>query len=198
MRKLFSLCRDSIRQRKLLFIITIIIIVLVVVLAIFSAVNFDNGVLPISLSNIAYMRYLRGESGVAYFIFSTILSIAIFYIIMVVCCFKRCFVLFAFVFYFYFIFSQIVIFVSVIMLYGFFSTLILLILLLFYLFVVFTLLLLILLQLLNFSNTSFYFKNCFGRKDSYIMVLTIVLLVFLIVFCIVMMLLKSFIILLIF
>ena len=193
----FSLI-NQIRIRKGLFTILIISTIVIIILGVISAINFDGGILPIDLSNIAFIKYLKRDCGVFFLIFGTILNLIIFYSLILIFCSKRFLIPFAIIFYLYFVYSQIVIFTSIILLYGFFNTLILLLLLLIYIILEILLLMTFLLFLLNFTDNYGYFRNCFTFNNSNILLLTISLIIICILFCVVLIVLKSFVILLIF
>ena len=194
----FNSILNQIRVRKGLFIVLIISTIVVIVLGVISAINLDGGVLPIDLSNIAFIKYLKGDCGVFFLIFGTILNLLLFYSLILLFCCKRFLIPFAIIFYLYFVYSQIVIFTSLILLYGFFNTLILILLLLIYILLEIVLLMLFLLFLLNYTDSFGYFKNCFSSYNSNLIILTLALIVISILFCVVLIVLKSFVILLIY
>ncbi len=194
----FNSILNQIRVRKGLFIVLIISTIVVIVLGVISAINLDGGVLPIDLSNIAFIKYLKGDCGVFFLIFGTILNLLLFYSLILLFCCKRFLIPFAIIFYLYFVYSQIVIFTSLILLYGFFNTLILILLLLIYVLLEIVLLMLFLLFLLNYTDSFGYFKNCFSSNNSNLIILTLALIVISILFCVVLIVLKSFVILLIY
>ena len=194
----FNSILNQIRVRKGLFIILIISTIVVIVLGVISAINLDGGVLPIDLSNIAFIKYLKGDCGVFFLIFGTILNLLLFYSLILLFCCKRFLIPFAIIFYLYFVYSQILIFTSLILLYGFFNTLILILLLLIYILLEIVLLMLFLLFLLNYTDSFGYFKNCFSSNNSNLIILTLALIVISILFCVVLIVLKSFVILLIY
>ena len=48
------------KMRKGVFVLLLLCSVVFVVLGVVAAINFDNGVLPIDLGNVAYIKFLRG------------------------------------------------------------------------------------------------------------------------------------------
>ena len=187
---------DSIRARKGFFILLIISSIIMIVLGVISAINFDGGVLVIDLNNITYIKFLKDDCGFAFLIFGSLINIIIFYIIIFSCCCKRYFIPLSIIFYLYFVYSQALIFTSILLIYGFFNTIILLILLLVYIFFnIFLFMILICLCVEN-SHCHNYFSTCFRRQD--IMILSPALLLVSIAFCIILTILKSFVILLIY
>lgn len=197
MKYFLSNLSDCIKKQKILFILLIIFTVCAVVLGVFSAINFDVGVLPIDLSNIVYIKYLKGDCGVGFLIFGSLLTFLIFYFIFVCCCCKKFLVPIAFVFYLYFVYSQIVVFTSIILIYGFFNTIILLFALLFYIVIQFAFYILMILYFTSICNQNNYFNLCF-KQNSILTILTICNILFILIFTILLIFLKSFILLLIF
>ncbi len=198
MNQFFNAISNQIRLKRGLFILLLISTIVVIVLAVISAINFDGGILPIDLSNIAFIKYLKGDCGVFFLIFGTLLNLIIFYSLILVFCCKKFLFPFAMIFYLYFVYSQVVIFTSIILIYGFFNTLILLLLLLIYIILEIVLLMLFVLFLLNFTDSYGYFKNCFSSSNLNLLILTLSLVIINILFCIILIILRSFVILLIF
>lgn len=196
--RLFNLLFDNIRRRYGYFIFLCLITIAIIVLAVFSAINFDGGVLPIDLSNVPYIKYLKDDCGFFYLIFGNLLTLAIFITLIVLFSCKRYLLPFSLIFYLYFVYSQIVIFVSLILIYGFFNTIILMILLTIFLLLEFLLLLLILINIVEHCGNSNFFSACFNRNQSPIWWLIISLLILTLTFSILLALLRSFVILLVY
>ncbi len=196
MNNLFSSLFDCIRKKTALFVILCLLSITVIVLAVFSAISFNGGVLPINLSNIAYVKFLKGETGFAMLIFGTLISIGITYALVILFSCKKFLIPLALIFYLYFVYMQTVVFVSILLIYGFFNTLILLMLLLIYLLAEFILFLILIIALSSLSNDCNYLKTCFTNRT--ILITTLLLLITMFVFCVLLAMLKSFIILLIF
>ena len=133
MKRIFFAISSAIRLKRNMFILLIILSLISIILGVISAINFDGGVLPIDLTNIVFIRYLKDDCGVFYLFFGSILNLAVFYFMILLCCAKRWLTPLACIIYMYFVFAQTVVLVSIILIYGFFSTLILLMLLLIYL-----------------------------------------------------------------
>ena len=197
MNKLVFNIFEPIKRRRVFSIFIIIATIAVVILAIFSAKNFNNGVLVIDLKNVTYVRFLKGDCGFMSFIFMTILSVAIFYTIILLCCSKKFLVPIAIIFYLYFVYSQVVILITLMLLYGFFNVLILFIFMTIYLLMLFAVMLILFVTLFNLSGDSCYFKTCFSFQCGVVQI-SLILIALIILFCIVLSLLKSFVILLIF
>ncbi len=196
MNNLFSSLFDCVRKKTALFILLCITTIAIIVLAVFSAISFNGGVLPIDLSNIAYMKFLMGDSGFAMLIFGNLLSLGLIYGLIILFSCKKYLIPLALIFYLYFVYSQTVVFISILLIYGFFNVLLLLILLLIYLLAEFIIFLLMLTILCTLSNANDYFKCCFKNKSF--LLCTLMLLLVMLIFSLLLAILKSFIILLIF
>ena len=197
MKNMFRNIADCIARRKALFILFIVLALVMLVIGVVSAINFNTGVLPIDLGNITFIKFLRGSSGFFSLIFNTIIASIIIYAIMTLCCCKNFLIPFAVIFYLYFIYCMGVVWTSIMLIYGFFATIILLILLLaFYVCEIFILTVL-LCELITISKTN-YFKCCFNNQTSCVVILSTMLLVLIVTFCLILACLKSYIILLIY
>lgn len=197
MNNLFSNLFSPFKQNKGFAIFLIIATIVVIALGIFSAIQFDDSVLIIDLENVTYIRYLKGDSGFGGFLFGTLISVLIFYIIILSCCSKKYLLPFAVVFYLYLVYSQFVIFTCVILIYGFFNTFIFLLLLLIYFLTLYFLFILLFLTLTNLCGQINFFRLCFNRNSN-VLILTILFIILVILFSIILMFLKSYIILLIY
>lgn len=197
MKNIFRNIADCIARRKALFILFIVLALVMLVIGVVSAINFNTGVLPIDLGNITFIKFLRGSSGFFSLIFNTMIASIIIYAIMTLCCCKNFLIPFAIIFYLYFIYCMGVVWTSIMLIYGFFATIILLILLLaFYVCEIFILTVL-LCELITISKTN-YFKCCFNNQTSCVVILSTMLLVLIVTFCLILACLKSYIILLIY
>lgn len=191
----FSNLFDCIKKQKIFFIILVILTLVAIIMGIFSAINIDISVLPINLSNIIYIKYLKGDCGVGFFIFGAFITFCIFYFIFMLCCCKKFLVPIAILFYLYFVYSQIVVFTSIILIYGFFNTIIVLFVLLFYIMIQICLYTLIILNFVSNCNQHNYFNLCFKNNLS---ILTVLNLLFILIFTLLLIFLKSFVLLLVF
>ncbi len=197
MNNLLSNLFEPFKRNKGLGIFLIVASFAVIIFAIFSAVRFDDSVLIIDFENVTYIRYLRGDSGFGGFLFGTILSVAIFFFIVLLCGCKKYLLPLAVILHLYLVYSQFVIFTCIILIYGFFNTLFFLLLLLIYFLALNFLFILLILTLCSISGQSGFFKACFN-SESNVLILSILFVMLVILFCIILMFLKSYIILLIF
>ncbi len=196
--QLFDCLKQTVRRKKALFVILLLLTVLTIILAIFAAININNGIFDIDLSNVPYIKFLRGSGGLPVFIFNCFVTIGIIYAVIILTFAKPYTAVIGVIFYLYFVYSQIVIFVSVIMIYGFLNVLLILILILLLLVIEFFVLMLICLELASICNCSGYFKTCFDNSNCKLLLYSLILLAAIFVFCLVTMLLRSFVILLVY
>lgn len=196
MKNMFYNIVYCIKQKKALYITFIILAIVMLIIGVITAINFGSSS-PLNLSNIPYIRFLRGNSGLFSLIFNLIISSLIVYLIILLCCSVKFLIPLAIIFYLYFIYSLGVIFTSILLIFGVFSTLILLILLLVFFTIEIILYTAILCELLC-QTKNCYFKNCFNPKQGCNLYLSLILLVTILCFCIILSCLKSYIILLVY
>lgn len=196
MRNFFCSIGETLRAKKGVFVGLILLSVLAIVLAVVSAVNLNGSVLPVDLSNIAFIKFLRGECGFLFLIVGSVLNLLIFYFAIVLSCSKKFLFPLAILFYLYFVYCQALIFTSILLIYGLLNALIILVLLLIYLLVAFFVFMLILLCLFEACTCGF---GCFFKpSECNLVYLTIILFVATLIFCVLESILKSFVILLVF
>lgn len=196
MKNFFGSIGETLRAKKGVFVGLVVLSIVAIVLAVVSAVHLNGSVLPIDLSNIAFIKFLRGNCGFLFLIVGSVLNLTIFYFAIVLSCSKKFLFPLAILFYLYFVYSQALIFTSILLIYGLLNALIILILLLVYLLVAFCLLMLILLCLFEACPNGI---GCFFKpSECNLIALTIALVVATFVFCVLTSILKSFVILLVF
>ena len=181
MNKFFLSICDCIRRKKALFVFLVVATIVVLVLAVYGAMNFGSSSIAINLTNVPYIKFLKG-GGFMSFIFGTIITAMVFYLLIYLTCCKKFLIPFAMLFYLYFVYSQVVIFTCIMLIYGFFNALILLFVLLFFLFAEFLVFILIIIEFCNLSNCPTYFKDCF-KSQCNAKLLSIILLCLLLIFC---------------
>lgn len=196
--QIFACFGETIKRKKALFVVLLILSIAMIVLSVFSAIGINNGSSSINLDNVPYIKFLQSKSGLPAFIFNCIMAIGLIYISIVVCFVKPYLAWLGVIFYLYFVYSQALIFVSIIMIYGFFNVIIILILLLMLLLLEFALLMLIILEVCCLCNQPNYFNNCFNFSTSKLLLYTIILLCLVVAFCLIMMILRSFVVLLVY
>ena len=197
MNRIFGGMFDCVKRKKGYFVLLIILSVLAIVLGVIAAVNFDD-TLTIDLAHIAYIKFLAGNCGFASMIFGLLLSLVVFFLVIIICHFKTFLMPLGIVFYLYLVYSQAVIFMSIIIIYGIFNCIILAVLLLVYSLLVWAIFLLIMCETLCLTNSSGYFKSCCSPKESKTIIYLICLIVLTLIFSLVLTILKNYVILLIF
>lgn len=193
----FSNLFENVRLKKGYFITLVLLSVVVIILAVVSAIQLNGSILPIDLSNIVFIRFLRGNCGFMFLIIDSILNLLIFYLAIVGCCCKSFLRPVAILFYLYFVYCQAMIFTSIILIYGLLNAFLILVLLLIYLLCIFTLLMMIILCLFNVSCDGFW-ATCFRPSECQLVFLSLAILLLTIAFCIIEFILKSFVLLLVF
>jgi len=198
MNSIFLKLSDSIRKRKGLFITLLILSLVIIIFAIYSAITFESVAITIDIGNVTYIKFLKGDIGFLALVLGSILSVLIFYFIVFACCGKKFLIPLAVVFYLYFVYCQMVVFTSIIIIYGFFNVLILAFLLLAILLCEFALFILTILELASVCNSPCYFKDCFNSRLCCFGGLLLCLVLLLIIFSIMLSILKAFVFLLVF
>ncbi len=196
MQNIINAIVSNFRMRKGVFLVLVCCCCVCIVLGVITAINFDNGVLPIDLGNIAYIKFLRG-GGFGSLIFGTIIANLVVYVVVLMCGCKKFLLPISFIFYFYLIYSMGVIFTSIIIIYGFFATIIFLILLLVYFVLQIVVLTSILCEII-YSPRVNYFRHCFCSGFSPILILSILYFALSILFCLTLFLLRNYVLLLVF
>jgi hypothetical protein len=198
MNKIFGGMFNSIKRKKGYFIILLLLSVVAVVLGVIAAINFGGGIFDIDLSNIAYIRFLKGNCGFMSMMFGLILSLLVFLVVILICHWKSFLLPLGIVFYLYLVYSQAVIFVGIITIYGFLNCIILAVLLLVYSLLIWSVFLIIMCELSCLVNSHNYFKSCFSIRESNIILFLIFILILTLIFSLILMILKNYVILLIF
>jgi len=198
MNKILGSIKETIKQKKSLFIILVLLTIAISVLAVYSAISFNSLAITLDIGNVAFIKFLRGDSGIVGFLFGALLTCLVFYAIILFCCCKKSFFLVAIVFYLYFVYSQMVIFTSIMIIYGFFNVIILILILIAFLVCEFLLFILLILELQKICGSVCYFKDCFNKNLCNVLAISILLVAINMFFCILLILLKSFVILLVF
>lgn len=188
---------EKIRRYKGLFIFLILATIIVSIIAVYSAINFETIAITIDIGNVAFVKFLKGETSFLPLIFGMLVIFLVFIGICCVCCIKKILVPLAILVYFYFVYSQMVVLTSLIVIYGFFNTLILIFFLSCFLLIEFALFMLVLLELTSNCDSPYFLKDCFSC-NSCLKWLIICWSFLIVLFCVILALLKSFVILLVF
>ena len=187
-----------IRQKRVMFVLLLVFTTILVVLGIIASINFSGGVLVVDLSNISYVQFLKDECSFVSLIFKLLLSLFIF--LLMICLFgmKTYLLPLCFLFYGYLIYSQTVILMSMILVYGFFNCVIFVLLLLIYVIIISFIFMLIILEISCHGNTNNYLKTLCNWTNSNLWLYLILMVVTTIIFCLVLTILKSFVLLLVY
>ncbi len=188
---------DCVKRKKGYFCCLLLLSLLAVVLGVIAAVNFGGGVFAVDLSNIAYIKFLKG-GGFVTMIFGLILSLTVFFLVILICNCKPFLMPLGVLFYLYLVYSQAVILMSIILIYGILNCIILVILLLVYTLIIWAMFLCVLCELSCFCGQTGYFRNCFSFKNSKVMLYVCGLYLLTFIFAMILLILKSYVILLIF
>ena len=137
MRNILNSISNSIKQKKGLLICLILFSIFLIVLGVIASINFSGGVLVVDLSNIAYIQFLKDDCSFFSLMLKLFLSLFIFMLIICLCGIKPYLFPLGIMFYGYLVYSQTVIFISMILVYGFFNCVIFALMLLVYIFVIF-------------------------------------------------------------
>ena len=197
MKHFFSSIFDNIRLKKAWYITLIVITLVAIVLGVFAGVNFSGGALTINLNNISYIQYLKGDTGLISLIFKMLFAQLLFFLLIFLCCSKKFLFPFALLFYAYLVYSQVVILVSMVMIYGFFNCIVLALLLLIYVLIILIVFLLAILDMVCFMNDNNYFRCCFSTQSK-VLIFILALIILSCVFAFSLAIMKTFIILLVF
>lgn len=189
---------DTIKLKRGYFTFLIILTILAISLGVFAGINISGGILVVDLTNIAYIQFLTGDCGFAPMIFKLWFSLFVFFFLIYLCNIKPFLVPLSMIFFMYLVYSQTVVFISIIMLYGFFNCIILCLLLLIYILLLIFIFIFICLELNKFCNCLNYFSSTFNFSSSNVPTLSILIIVLTLIFCIILALLKSFVILLVY
>ena len=198
MSNFLNLINFNVKQKKGLFLLILILTIITIMLAIIAGINFGEGIFTVDLSNICYIQFLKGDCGWFGLLFGLIFSLTIF--VLLITCFSCKPFLFpiAILFYLYLVYSQTLVIVSLIVVYGILNCVILILLLTIYNFVLFSLLLLMVLDLHNHCRNSNFFANCFNSNISILPIILMIVFALCFVFSVILIILKSFVLLLVF
>lgn len=196
--RIFSSLKETVLLKKNYFIFLLILTIASIVLGVFAGINVSSGILVVDLTNIAYIQFLTNDCGFVTMIFKLLFSLLVFYLLIYICNIKPFLVPLSIIFFMYLVYSQTVVFISIIMLYGFFNSIILCLLLLIYILILFFLFILLCLELNRFCNCHNYFSSTFNFSSSNVLTLSIAIIISTLIFCVILAILKSFVILLVY
>lgn len=195
---IFNKIQNCLRQKRGFLIFLILLTIVLIVLGVIASINFSGGVLVVDLSNISYIQFLKEECSFVSLIFKLLLSLLIFMLVIALSGIKPFLLPLGLVFYGYLVYSQTVIFVSMILIYGFFNCVIFALLLLLYVLAICFVFVLFVLEISCHCNTNNYFKTIFNWNNSNVLLYLIFIVLLTLIFCILLTILKSFVLLLIY
>ena len=198
MRNILSILYNLIKQKRGLFTFLIILSLVMMVLGVIASISFTGGVLVVDLENIAYIQFLKNECGFVSLLFKLSLGLFIFVIIICLCGVKWYLFPISIIFYGYLIYSQTVIFMSIIFTYGFFNCVIFSLILLIYILTIFFVVSLLVVDISCCCNSNEYFKTIFKFKSSNVALLSLFIMFASLVFSLTLIILKSFVLLLVY
>lgn len=196
MNRLFAEMFDCVKRKRGYCLFLIILTIGAIILGVVGAINM-NGELTINLNHIAYIRFLRGSGFMAMF-FGLLLSVCVFFLLILLCNFKYWLMPFGVVFYLYLVYSQTVVFLSIVLIYGILNCIILAVFLLIFSILTWLLFLLIMCELSLHCNCSPYLRTCFTPKQSKIIWYLLMLSILIMLFTITLTILKNYVLLLVF
>lgn len=195
---IFSSICETIRIKRGYFTFLLCVTLISIILGVFAGINISGGILVVDLSNIAYIQFLTGNCSFVPMIFKLMFSLIIFALLIYICHTKNFLIPLAIIFYMYLVYSQTVVFVSIILLYGFVNCIILSLLLFVYICLNIFMFILICLELNKFCNLPNFFNQTLNFRNSNILIYLITLLILTLIFCFILAIFKSFIILLVY
>lgn len=195
---IFSSICDTFRLKRGYFIFLLCLTLTSIILGIFAGINISGGILVVDLSNIAYIQFLTNSCSFVPMIFKLVFSLIVFAMLIFVFHIKTFLIPLSLVFYIYLVYSQTVVFVSIILLYGFLNCIILSVLLFVFIVLNISIFILIILELNKFCGCNNFFKQTLNFRNSNILIYLIAILILCLIFCAILAIFKSFVILLVY
>ena len=198
MNNIFGGIFGCVKIQKGYFVFLLLGTMFAIVLGVISAINFGDGFFTINLDHIAYIRFLKDECGFMSMFFGLFLSLSIFFFVILICHYKSFLIPIGVLFYLYLVYSQVVIFMSIILIYGILNCVILAVLMLLYCLAIWAIFILLKTQALCFLNTAQYLRSCFNFKNSAVLFCGISLIILKFIFSLILLILKKYVNILIF
>ena len=160
MGNMFSTFFDCVKAKKGYFVFLLLVTLVVSGFGVFAAINFSSQVLSVDLTNISYIMFLKNQCSLVSMIFRLLFSVAIFFAV-VLCCFSKPWLVpLGVLFYLYFVYSQVAVFVSIVLVYGFLNCIILMLFLIVYILALLFIFLLFMCELFCIADNDRYFSCC--------------------------------------
>ena len=167
----FSIISYIIRNNKILFLFFLISYIIALIFSVIYAFKFNSGLQYISFYNIPIMNYLKGNINIFSFWFFTLLTLILMVICLSLCFIKKPFYILGLIIFSYFAYTQYLIYLSIILTYGFLNTFIIIIPQIIMLSIQ---LLFIVLYIISFRNSCRYqmnFKNITNSSLNYLLII---------------------------
>ena len=167
----FNIISYIIRNNKILFLFFLISYIIALIFSVIYAFKFNSGLQYISFYNIPIMNYLKGNINIFSFWFFTLLTLILMVICLSLCFIKKPFYILGLVIFSYFAYTQYLIYLSIILTYGFLNTFIIIIPQIIMLSIQ---LLFIVLYIISFRNSCRYqmnFKNITNSSLNYLLII---------------------------
>lgn len=189
---------EGVKRKKGFLFFLILLSVTAIILGVIASVKFSGGVLVVDLSNIACVEFLKCECSFFSMFFKTILSLIVFMVLICLCGYKAFLMPLAILFYFYLIYSQTVVFISIILIYGFFNCVVFSLLHLIYILSVWFIFVMFIVEIYSMLGASKYFSCVFNFKNCNALLYVCCMVVLTLIFSIVLNILQSSILLLVY
>lgn len=153
---------EPIKKHRSFVSFMIVLIGVCIFCAVLAGVKFSNSSLLISFSNVSIVKFLRGSSGFGGMLFTNILTISVFAIIIIASCCKKYTISIGIFFYAYYVYAQTLTLIAFMLEYGIINTLVIAFCMLICLLLMMFLLLELFLICIDCQNNNFYFKYAFS------------------------------------
>ncbi len=167
----FNIISYIIRNNKILFLFFLISYIIALIFSVIYAFKFNSGLQYISFYNIPIMNYLKGNINIFSFWFFTLLTLILMVICLSLCFIKKPFYILGLIIFSYFAYTQYLIYLSIILTYGFLNTFIIIIPQIIMLSIQ---LLFIVLYIISFRNSCRYqmnFKNITNSSLNFLLII---------------------------
>ena len=166
---------EPIKRHRTFVGLMLIIISACIFCAIMAGIKFNKSSLLISFSNVTIVKFLRGSSGFGGMLFSNILTLSIFAIIIILSCCKKYTISIGIFFYAYYVYAQTLTLIAFMLEYGIINTLVIAFCMLLCMLVSIFLLLELFLVCIEFQNEYLYLKNALHTCLPILIVMYLVL-----------------------
>ena len=143
--------------------------------AVLSGIKFSNSSLVINFSNVSIVKFLRDSTGFGGMLFTNLFSISVFCIIIISSCCKKYTISIGIFFYGYYVYSQVLTLIAFVLEFGIINTLVISFCLLIGMLITFFLLLELFVVCIDFQNEHLYFKAALSHCLPILIFISIVL-----------------------